>query len=69
MELICARRDTCSFRAPENYFKVKQRFMPGICPVDNGPILVVEDGTDQRLNAFKVQTDPLQAQYREVVPA
>lgn len=46
MEIICGRKGTCGFRAHERYFLDKTQFTPGICPVCNGPVVVVEDGTD-----------------------
>ena len=43
---ITCKRPLCSFRVPENYFEVKPRFSAGQCPVDGGPLQVVDSGTD-----------------------
>jgi len=52
MQLICARLD--GFRVDTGYFRRKLRFAPGICPRCNGPIKVVQDGTDTKVSKSRI---------------
>lgn len=66
MELICTR-GSCGFRVHERYFLDKVQFTPGICPVDNGPLKVVDDATDQGVTGAAIDVDPSSSTFRRVV--
>jgi len=69
MEIICRRRDSCSFRVHDQYFKEKTRFTPTCCPRCNGPLMVVEAGTDTIVSGAHVQSSEYEPNYRGVVVA
>lgn len=56
LELICLR-PTCGFRAASDYFQTKNRFAAHVCPRDNGPLKLVEKGTDDTAVGFRY--DPI----------
>lgn len=65
MQLICSRRE-CGFRAHDRYFVDKRQFEPGSCPRCQGPIVVVDDGTDTPVKGAHVVTDSTNSHYRRV---
>ena len=46
VHIICGSRVPCGFRVHDQYFRLKSRFAPGICPRCNGPISIVEAYTE-----------------------
>lgn len=46
VHVICGARVPCGFRVHDQYFRLKSRFAPGICPGCNGPIKIVEAYTE-----------------------
>jgi len=67
MEVICRRRETCSFRVHSDYFRQKTRFTVNSCPVDGGPLGIVLDGTDTFQNGYRLETDEHAQGYRTIV--
>ena len=48
--IVCAR--DCGFKVPGNYFELKQRFDPGLCPRCGGRMDVVSPKTGRGLKAY-----------------
>lgn len=44
--IICGSTIRCGFRVTDDYFRLKTRFAPGICPRCNAPIHIVEPYTE-----------------------
>jgi len=69
---IIGTRDNSMFRVPANYFKEHRNFTAGIDPTTGGPILVVDDYTDDPANArpghkWVVDINPHSPDFRNVV--
>ena len=66
-EIICIRQG-CTFRVHDGYFHAKRRFTAGICPVCNGPVAVVEAGTDNVVPGLTFARERSLANYGSVIP-
>lgn len=53
-EIICGRVPNCGFRVHEEYFKLKPRFAPGVCPRCGGPVVIVEARTDKPVEGYHI---------------
>lgn len=56
-EFYCGRKDPCGFRAHGRYFATKPIFTLGICPRCNGPVAIVEAGTEKKAKDAAVDPD------------
>lgn len=66
MQIIGTRRDS-TWRVPADFYMQKQRFMPGVDVQTGGPVMVVEDFTDEPCG-YMVDTDSESRTYRQIVP-
>ena len=65
-DIICTR-PSCTFRVHQDYFKDKKRFTAGICPVCNGPVAIVEKGTDTVSPGLTFATERSLANYGAII--
>jgi hypothetical protein len=65
-EIICTHV-TCTFRVHARYFQDKPRFTAGVCPVDNGPVSIVEARTDTVVPGLEFVTERHLGNYGAVV--
>jgi len=71
MQIIGARAGS-SFRVNADYFEEKPAFTPGVDPTTGGPVMVVNDNTDDPASApngqrYVVDCDPASNTYRRVI--
>jgi hypothetical protein len=49
MQVMCGRTPNCGFRVHDRYYVEKPQFARNICARCNGPILIVADDTDDKV--------------------